>query len=114
MGISTGDNVPVSMREALDVQQETEELYKTGRKTQWMMIDEENSKDLEHEQDELRKKERRDARATAKRQGGNEEVSRDTREGVRSRRRVPANPRSERKDIRPEIEFVDVPGRISS
>lgn len=114
MGISTGENIPVSMKEALDVQQETEELYKTGRKTHWMMIDEENPDDLQHEQDEIMKKERRDAKATAKRQGSDEDVSRDAREGVRSRRRVPANPRSERKDVRPEIEFVDVPGRISS
>lgn len=112
MGISTGDNVPISMKEALDVQQETEALYKTGRKTHWMMINEENPNDLKDEVKELEKKQRKDERANARRQGG-DDISRDLREGVRSRRRVPANPRSERKGVRPEIEFVDVPGTIS-
>lgn len=100
------------MKEALDVQQETDALYKTGRKTNWMMINEENPDDLQVEQEELEKKKRRDARAQARREG-TDEVTRDTREGVRSRRRVLANPKSIRKNVRPEIEFVDVPGRLS-
>lgn len=112
MGISTGQNDAISMKEALDVQQETEALYKTGTKTHWIMVDEENPADLQVEQEELEKKKLRDQRAM-KRREGTDDVKRDVREGVRSRRRVLANPKSERRDVRPEIEFVDVPGRLT-
>ena len=112
MGISTGENAPISVKEALDVQQETEALYKTGRKTHWIMVDEENPADLMVEQEELEKKKMRDERALKRREGG-EDIKRDVREGVRSRRRVLANPNSERRDVRPEIEFVDVQGSVA-
>lgn len=112
MGISTGQNDAISMKEALDVQQETEALYKTGRRTHWIMVDEENPADLMVEQEELEKKKMRDMRAM-KRREGTDHITRDAREGVRSRKRVPANPKSERRDVRPEIEFVDVPGRVA-
>lgn len=110
MGVSTGNNDYVSVEEALDVQAETEALYKTGRKTTWLMIDEENPSDLAEEEAEITKRQLKTERAS-KRREGTDEVPRDVREGVRSRRRVLANPKSEKRNVRPEIEFVDVPGQ---
>jgi hypothetical protein len=110
MGISTGENEPITRKEALDIQQETEALYKTGRKTHWIMVDDENPADVEYAQAELDKKAERDERAINRREQ-RANIPADIRDGVRSRRRVPANPHSERKDKRPEIEFVDVSSR---
>lgn len=40
-------NPPATRREATDVDRETKALYKTGRRTQWRLVDEENPADVE-------------------------------------------------------------------
>lgn len=104
LGVSTGVNL--SIKEPLDVAQETGQQYGVAKKTQYIMLDEENLEDVQLAEKQLKAREQRRTHAAAS-------VERDGQDRAPQNPATrPANSPKALKRSRPVgIQYMDIPGK---
>jgi hypothetical protein len=105
LGVSTGVNLTI--KEPLDIAQETGQQYGVAKKTQYIMLDEENLEDIEMVEKELQARERRRTKAAAS--IGQEDASQRPEQLLQVTK---ANSEKSFKRSTPVgLQYTDIPGR---
>lgn len=115
LGVSTGVNLTI--KEPLDVAQETGQQYGVAKTTRYIMLDEENLEDVELVERELQARERRNSKAAASVQEGEDAGSAEGQQVYRSRPyTLPANDGSKslKRSQTVNLEFRNVPGKLTT
>ena len=110
LGVSTGKQL--SIREPADVARETRQMYGVGRKTRYIMLDEENVEDVEDVEKELERRERRKAKGEGEQPDTAAELQTSDPDSMKY---VRANVQKTLKANRKvELQFKDVPSSAPS